>query len=120
MHAPGCKAIGLIHADVKVGGVVQRDPVEHQTVGMAGDDHARRKVALVLRLCLTRHLPPAIVLAEDLRIAASIDNPVAHDADILRVINTDEWSAPSADRCRTLRCGEYRWRRARCDRAAKS
>src|SRR5258707_14727429 len=86
---------------------------------MAGDNHPRRKVSLILGLCLARHLPPAIVLAQKLRVAASVDDAVAHNADAFGIINTDEWPAPSAGRRWTLGRRKYRRRRARRNRAAK-
>lgn len=42
---------------------------------MAGNDHARSEVSLVLRLGLSSHLPPAIVLADELRVAATSMTP---------------------------------------------
>src|SRR6266576_3803432 len=74
MNSPRRKAIGLVDADVKVRRIVQRYPVEHQAVGMVGHDHPRRKVSFILGLSLARHLPPAIVLAQKLRVAAPVDN----------------------------------------------
>src|SRR2546425_3249554 len=60
---------------------------------MTGDDHPRSEVALILRLSLSGHLPPAVVFAENLRVAASVDDAIAHDADILRIHDADKWPA---------------------------
>src|SRR5271168_5177839 len=86
---------------------------------MVSNDHARRKVAFVLRLRLTRHLPPAIVLAQNLRVAAPIDDTVPHDANVLSVVDADKWSTPTARRRRPLRRGKSRWRRTPCNGAAQ-
>ncbi len=103
MNPPRREAVRIVHTHMNIRRVVQRNPVEHQPIRMTGVDHRRCKVALILRLSLARHLPPAIVLAQNLRVSPSIYHPISHDARVLRIMDRNQRPASTHSRLRRRR-----------------
>ena len=108
MHAPGRKAVGVLHADVEVGRVVQGNLVEHQAVGVVGDQKPGGEVDVVLWFGAAGHLPPAVALvlavrAEQPGVAAAVDRALAHDRRVADIVRRDQGPATAAPKPRHLR-----------------
>ena len=74
---------------MEVGRVLQRDAVQREVVGVVGDDQARDLLAAAGARLLGK-VPPGILRAQHFFAAAAVDDAVAHDAGVGRVIDGDE------------------------------
>ena len=72
------------------------DAVEREAVGVVGGDELGGEVEVVVGLGLAGHFPPAVVVADELGVAAAVDGAVAHDAGVADVVGVDEGSAAAA------------------------
>ena len=89
LHAPDREAVAVVVDDVEVGRVLERDAVEREVVGVVGDNEARNLLAAAGARLLGQ-IPPGVLRAEHLFAAAAVDDAVAHDAGVGRVIDGDE------------------------------
>ncbi len=83
--------------------IVERDAVQDKAVRVVCRNQPCAEIAQLLWFGGARHLPPTVIVPDDLRTAASINHSVAHDRGVLH-IHGDERLAKSAPRR-----GGHRW-----------